>query len=125
MWLHSNEPLAASAIHDGPDFDVVVLGSGGAGNSAAGLSVWLLEAGSRIGGSIVLSGGVFMAGGTSVQKAAGIEDSVDSLYEFYMTASRRPQRRRPCPGARRLPHGRLGAGLKTSIPIIDIGRMTA
>ena len=55
------------------DFDVVVLGSGGAGNSAAGLSVRLLEAGCRIGGSTVLSGGVFMAGGTSVQKAAGIE----------------------------------------------------
>ena len=55
------------------DFDVVVLGSGGAGNSAAGLSDRLLEAGGRIGGSTVLSGGVFMAGSTSVQKAAGIE----------------------------------------------------
>ncbi|CAN5392699.1 hypothetical protein BH10PSE12_BH10PSE12_13340 [soil metagenome] len=76
------------------DFDVVVVGSGGAGNSAAimacdaGLNVLMLEAGSRIGGSTVLSGGVFMAGGTSVQRAAGIEDSTDSFYEFYMTANR-------------------------------------
>lgn len=51
------------------DFDIVVVGSGGAGNSAAimacdaGLSVLMLEACSRIGGSTVLSGGVFMAGG--------------------------------------------------------------
>src|SRR5690606_5616738 len=49
------------------DYDVVVVGAGGAGLSAAamaareGARVLLLEAGERVGGSTALSGGVFYA----------------------------------------------------------------
>jgi fumarate reductase flavoprotein subunit len=76
------------------DFDIVVVGSGGAGNaaaveaSAAGASVLMVEAASNFGGATALSGGVFLAAGTSVQRAAGIEDSPDLLYETYMTYNR-------------------------------------
>jgi fumarate reductase flavoprotein subunit len=32
-----------------------------------------------------MSGGVVYAAGTSVQRAAGISDSADAMYEYYMT----------------------------------------
>lgn len=76
------------------DFDVVVVGSGGAGNAAAimaleaGASVLILEAGPKVGGATALAGGVFLAAGTSVQRAAGIEDHPDKLYEIYMAYNR-------------------------------------
>ena len=76
------------------DVDVIVVGSGGAGNTAAimaakaGASVMMLEAGERVGGSTALSGGVFMAGGTSVQRAAGVQDTPDALYQLYMAYNR-------------------------------------
>jgi fumarate reductase flavoprotein subunit len=72
-------------------YDVVVVGAGGAGMAAAieahaaGASVIVLEADARIGGSTSLSGGVFYAAGTSVQRARGIEDSPDAMFEYYMT----------------------------------------
>jgi fumarate reductase flavoprotein subunit len=64
-----------------PAYDVVVIGAGGAGMSAAleaanaGASVALLEAGARIGGSTALAGGLVYAAGTAQQRARGIEDS--------------------------------------------------
>jgi|TARA_R110001583_G_scaffold96909_2_gene241586 fumarate reductase flavoprotein subunit len=74
------------------DYDVIVVGGGGAGLSAAcaaaekGAKVALLEAGSSLGGSTALSGGVFYAAGTSLQRAAGVEDdSSEKMYEYYMT----------------------------------------
>ncbi|MBI1181128.1 MAG: FAD-dependent oxidoreductase [Alphaproteobacteria bacterium] len=74
------------------DFDVIVVGGGGAGMSAAisaadaGGSVLLLEADDKLGGSTALSGGVYYAAGTSVQRAKGIEgDSADAMFEYYMT----------------------------------------
>ena len=73
------------------DYDVVVVGGGGAGLAAAlaargsGASVLILEAGERAGGSSAMSGGVVYAAGTSVQRAAGISDSADAMYEYYMT----------------------------------------
>jgi fumarate reductase flavoprotein subunit len=76
------------------DFDVVVVGAGGAGMAAAieaadaGASVVVLEAGKRPGGSTALSGGVFYAAGTSVQAAAGIHDTVEAMYRYYMTFNR-------------------------------------
>ena len=69
------------------DYDVVVVGAGGAGMAAAitardaGASVIVLEADDRIGGSTSLSGGVFYAAGTSVQRAREIEDTPDESTE--------------------------------------------
>ena len=74
------------------DYDVIVVGGGGAGMSAAveacdaGASVLLIEADARLGGSTALSGGVFYAAGTSVQRAEGIQgDTADDMFEYYMT----------------------------------------
>jgi fumarate reductase flavoprotein subunit len=76
------------------DCDVLVVGAGGAGMAAAieaadrGASVTVLEAGQRPGGSTALSGGVFYAACTSVQRAAGVEDDVERMYLYYMTFNR-------------------------------------
>jgi len=74
------------------DYDVIVIGGGGAGMAAAitasdsGARVALLEAADKLGGSTALSGGVVYGAATSVQRAAGIEDdSVDAMFEYYMT----------------------------------------
>ena len=73
------------------DFDVVVIGGGGAGLSAAyhaaklGASVMLVEAATSLGGATALSSGVVYAAGTSVQQAAGIVDSAEDMYQYMMT----------------------------------------
>jgi fumarate reductase flavoprotein subunit len=74
------------------DYDVVVVGAGGAGLAAAvtahdrGARVLLVEASGVVGGSTRLSGGVYYAAGTSVQRARGIEgDTPDAMFEYYMT----------------------------------------
>ncbi len=73
------------------DYDVIVIGAGAAGLSAAvtaaegGASVLLLEADTRCGGSSRLSGGHIYAAGTSLQRAAGIADDADAMFEHYMT----------------------------------------
>jgi fumarate reductase flavoprotein subunit len=60
-----------------PDYDVVVIGAGGAGLAAAltaaedGASVLAIEAADKPGGSTALAGGSFMAAGTDVQAAIG------------------------------------------------------
>ncbi len=75
------------------DYDVVVVGAGGAGLAAAhaastrGARVLLLDAAERLGGSTALSGGVFYAAGTSVQLAAGVIDSPDALFRYYMAVN--------------------------------------
>jgi fumarate reductase flavoprotein subunit len=80
---------------EGPrDCDVLVVGGGGAGMAAAieaadrGASVVVLEAGKRPGGSTALSGGVFYAAGTSIQRAACVEDDAERMYRYYMTFNR-------------------------------------
>jgi fumarate reductase flavoprotein subunit len=72
------------------DYDLIVLGGGGAGLAAAveaasaGRSTLLLEAADELGGSTRLSAGVFYATETSVQRAAGLVDSVERTYRYYM-----------------------------------------
>jgi fumarate reductase flavoprotein subunit len=72
---------------------VIVVGAGGAGLAAAleasraGASVMVLEAGEKAGGATARAGGVIYAADTAVQKAAGIEDSVAELINYYMTVS--------------------------------------
>lgn len=66
--------------------DVVVIGGGLAGHTAAltaaeqGVQVLLVEKQPEVGGSTVLSGGSFAFAGTDMQEAAGIEDTPDLLY---------------------------------------------
>lgn len=75
------------------DFDVAVVGSGAAGLAAsllasdAGVRVILMEGSDVIGGSTRLSAGVVMAAGTRYQQAAGINDSADELFAFYMSTN--------------------------------------
>jgi flavocytochrome c len=72
------------------DFDVVVVGSGAAGLSAAltaaqlGASVLIAEAEGVVGGSSRLSSGMMMAAGTAQQRAVGVVDSPEQLYREYM-----------------------------------------
>ncbi|WP_127129057.1 flavocytochrome c [Georgenia sp. SYP-B2076] len=64
-------------------FDLVVVGSGIAGQTAAtaaaeaGLAVVLLEKTERLGGSSAMSGGWFAFSGTDEQAAEGVEDSAE------------------------------------------------
>ncbi len=73
------------------DTDVVVVGAGVAGLSAAleaaneGAKVILVEKLAMTGGSTARSGGKILSAGTSVQKAAGIEDNADLYYEHLMS----------------------------------------
>lgn len=73
------------------DFDVIVIGAGGAGLAAAataaefGSTVMVVDADSKIGGTTRLSSGHIYACNTSVQRAAGIEDDTpDAMYAYYM-----------------------------------------
>ncbi|RYD96930.1 MAG: FAD-dependent oxidoreductase, partial [Sphingomonadales bacterium] len=73
------------------DFDIIVIGGGGAGMSAAwhaadqGASVMILEAAPKLGGATALSTGVVYAAGTTPQRAAGIEDSGEAMFHYLMT----------------------------------------
>jgi fumarate reductase flavoprotein subunit len=75
------------------DFDVVVVGSGSAGPcaaleaSAAAARVLLVEGSDVLGGSSRLSSGVIMGAGTRYQRAAGIEDTPEELFAFYLSTN--------------------------------------
>ena len=73
--------------------DVLVAGSGSAGASAAiesrlaGAEVLMVEALTKLGGSSAMSGGVVYAGGgTSLQRALGIRDTVEDMYNFIVSS---------------------------------------
>ncbi|MBI3965402.1 MAG: FAD-dependent oxidoreductase [Chloroflexi bacterium] len=69
--------------------DVVVIGAGGCGLTAAitaatlapGLQIALLEKNSRVTSNSAIAGGYLQAAGTRFQRAAGIEDSPEQLAE--------------------------------------------
>ncbi|MBP1042210.1 flavocytochrome c [Vagococcus sp. BWB3-3] len=67
------------------NFDVVVIGAGGAGLSSAveaastGVKVAVLEKTSAVGGNTAVSGGAFNVPGSDLQKKKGIDDSVDQF----------------------------------------------
>lgn len=72
---------------------VLVVGSGAAGVCAAiearlaGSNVLLIESLSQFGGSSAMSGGVVYAGGgTALQKALKVQDSVEQMYRFITLA---------------------------------------
>ena len=79
--------------------EVLVAGSGAAGVCAAiearsaGAGVLLLDSLPRPGGVSAMSAGVIYAGGgTALQRALGIEDSTEAMYEFLLASgSRYPQ----------------------------------
>jgi fumarate reductase flavoprotein subunit len=73
--------------------DIIVAGAGGAGLIAAvvaresGAKVILLEKMATVGGSTIVSGGLWSVGPTSTQKEQGIEDSADLVYKDLMKAN--------------------------------------
>lgn len=73
-------------------FDLVVIGSGIAGQAAAtsaaeaGLSVVMLEKTGGLGGSTTMSGGFFAFSGTDEQDAEGIRDSAELFLNDMVTA---------------------------------------
>ncbi|GLY88869.1 FAD-dependent oxidoreductase [Actinoallomurus iriomotensis] len=72
------------------DWDVVIVGAGGAGLAAAisaadaGRRVVVFESEPEIGGSTNLSAGMFTAAGTSVQQALGVDDDPEKHFQHYM-----------------------------------------
>jgi len=71
--------------------DVVVAGYGAAGSAAeaeaAGVEVLILEKMPLPGGSMARSGGAILGAGSSIQKALGIDDSAEKLYEWLMVST--------------------------------------
>jgi fumarate reductase flavoprotein subunit len=73
-----------------PEYDVVIVGAGGAGLSAAiaaaegGARTLVFESEPEVGGSMSQSAGMFTAAGTSVQKALGVEDDPGKFFQHYM-----------------------------------------
>jgi predicted oxidoreductase len=72
------------------DVDVVVVGSGAAGLTAAlaaqeaGARTMIVESEGVVGGSSRLSSGMIMAADSPIQRAAGLEDDADRLFQEYM-----------------------------------------
>lgn len=75
------------------EVDVVVVGSGAAGLSAAlaaqegGARVVVAESESVVGGASRLSAGMMMAADTAIQRASGLQDDSADLYQEYMLAN--------------------------------------
>ena len=73
------------------DYDLIIVGGGGAGLAAgimarkAGASVMVLEADSKLGGATAWSAAVMYACNTSIQKARGIHDTPDAMFNYMMT----------------------------------------
>ncbi|MGX7681316.1 FAD-dependent oxidoreductase [Jatrophihabitans sp. DSM 45814] len=91
----TNRPATeqTNSRREGSTADVIILGGGGAGLSAAvsaaenGASVILLQKAPTVGGTTAMSVGAFTAAGTSLQKKAGVADSVDEFIADIQTAN--------------------------------------
>lgn len=77
---------------DGKVFDLVVVGAGAAGLTAACLAsecglkrVLVLESEPLIGGSSIISGGFWAVSGTELQKKLGVADSDEAFFEDILT----------------------------------------
>jgi len=89
-------PLLAatgSPVHWDRETDVLIVGFGAGGSAAAleataaGAKVLILERMQSAGGAMALSGGiVYMGGGTTLQKALGIQDTPDNMYNYLLAA---------------------------------------
>ena len=72
------------------NYDVVVIGAGGAGLTAAiaaadaGARVLVFESEDQVGGSMAQSAGMFTAAGSSVQQALGVDDTPAKFFQHYM-----------------------------------------
>lgn len=83
----NDDPVAQETVID---TDVVVLGGGAAGLSAAleaaneGVKVTLLEKLPMLGGSTLLSGGIMYAAESPVQKRAGVEGNWEDLADYWI-----------------------------------------
>lgn len=80
------EAAPAAEREDEYNADVIIVGAGGAGLSAAitaaedGASVIIIEKMSNVGGNTLISGGEMAAPGNWLQQEAGVEDSVEQFY---------------------------------------------
>lgn len=92
---YADKPKSATSVKEWyAETDVLIIGAGGAGASAAieaadaGAKVIALEAASEAGGSTALAGGlIYMGGGTPTQKACGFEDDTEEMFKYLMMAS--------------------------------------
>jgi len=85
-------PAEALMRYDGRA-DVIVVGFGGAGASAAieaaraGASVLVLERAAAGGGTSAMAGGIiYYGGGTALQKALGYDDSAEEMFKYLMAS---------------------------------------
>src|SRR5579872_7320124 len=87
FWIAQREEQGGRVVKWDSEVDVVVIGAGATGLPAAifareaGCSVIVVEAQPHAGGHAMISGGnVPLGGGTSAQRAHGIEDTPDLVF---------------------------------------------
>ena len=92
---------AASVAKWDDETDVIVIGLGAAGASAAieakqaGADVLVIERASGGGGTTAMAAGhVYAGGGTPVQQATGFEDSAEAMFNYYMAVTPDPDEKK-------------------------------